>query len=122
MRICVITSSSFVRTHLVPFCRADFTDPAVVCFVSDYSIIEQLQSNPDEVDHIFTHPLRGCHQGVLEGKDLEGLVAKGDEWWPHEEDFHVSHRDCAEVNADFSIFQSNENRTGVSSRQDPIGE
>lgn len=60
----------------------------VVCFLSDVSLLEHLQPSPDEVDAIFTHPLKGCLTGTVEGKDLEGLAEKGREWWPYEEEFH----------------------------------
>ncbi|WVO23885.1 uncharacterized protein IAS62_005242 [Cryptococcus decagattii] len=60
----------------------------VVCFISDVSLLEHLQPSPDEVDAIFTHPLKGCLTGTVEGKDLEGLAEKGREWWPYEEEFH----------------------------------
>ncbi|ADV24386.1 hypothetical protein I315_02992 [Cryptococcus gattii Ru294] len=60
----------------------------VVCFLSDVSLLEHLLPSPDEVDAIFTHPLKGCLTGTVEGKDLEGLAEKGSEWWPYEEEFH----------------------------------
>jgi hypothetical protein len=61
----------------------------VVCFVSDSSVIEQLEPYPAEVDAIFTHPLRGILDGKVEGEDVAGLSAKGGEWWPFEAEFHV---------------------------------
>jgi coenzyme A diphosphatase NUDT7 len=61
-----------------------------VCFISDSQLIDALKPSPDEVDHIFSHPLKGCHTGVLEGRDTEGLVEMGGQWWPHEQEFHVS--------------------------------
>lgn len=60
-----------------------------MCFLSDVSLLEHLRPSPDEVDAIFTHPLKGCLTGTVEGKDLEGLAEKGSEWWPYEEEFHV---------------------------------
>ncbi|WVQ83170.1 hypothetical protein IAT38_005308 [Cryptococcus sp. DSM 104549] len=60
----------------------------VVCFLSDPSLLLSLEPNPDEVDAIFTHPLKGCLTGSLEEKDQEGLSRIGGEWWPHDEDFH----------------------------------
>ncbi len=62
---------------------------AVVCFLSDPTIIDDLIPSPDEVDLIFDHPLKGCLEGELHGKDVDDLVEKGGEWWPHTEDFHV---------------------------------
>jgi hypothetical protein len=38
---------------------------------------------------IFSRPLKGCHTGVLRGRDVVGLAERGD-WWPHEEEFHVT--------------------------------
>lgn len=43
-----------------------------------------------EVDAIFTHPLRGCLDGTVEGGDAAGLSEKGGQWWPFEEEYHVS--------------------------------
>jgi hypothetical protein len=63
----------------------------VICFVSDYSIIQGLVPSPDEVDRIFTHPLKGCHEGRVWGKDQDELVEIGGEWWPHTEEFYVSY-------------------------------
>ncbi|ORY30327.1 NUDIX hydrolase domain-like protein [Naematelia encephala] len=60
----------------------------VVCLISDLSIIENLKGSPDEVERIFSHPLKGCHTGRVEGKDEEALVERGSEHWPHEEEFH----------------------------------
>ena len=62
---------------------------AVVCFVSDLSL-KALRPNPWEVDRVFTHPLKGCHTGVLAGTDMTGLAEKGGEHWPHQEELHVS--------------------------------
>ena len=61
-----------------------------MCFISDVDLIASLKRSPEEVDHIFTHPLRGCHQGRLSGKDLEVLAEKAGRWWPYDEDFYVS--------------------------------
>ncbi|KAK8847504.1 hypothetical protein IAR55_005362 [Kwoniella newhampshirensis] len=60
----------------------------VVCFVSDPTILSGLSPNPDEVDAIFTHPLKGCWTGQVSGKDAEGLSDSDGGWWPHEGDFH----------------------------------
>jgi coenzyme A diphosphatase NUDT7 len=62
---------------------------AVVCFVSDPSLIEKLEPYPAEVDAIFTHPLRGVLEGKVDGEDAAGLSEKGGEWWPFEEEFHL---------------------------------
>ena len=62
---------------------------AVVCFVSDPSLVEKLEPYPAEVDAIFTHPLRGVLDGKVDGEDAAGLSEKGGEWWPFEEEFHV---------------------------------
>ncbi|OXG12703.1 hypothetical protein C366_05518 [Cryptococcus neoformans Tu401-1] len=59
-----------------------------VCFLSDASLLEHLRPSPEEVDAIFTHPLKGCLTGTVEGTDLEELAEKGSEWWPHREEFH----------------------------------
>ncbi|ODO07898.1 hypothetical protein I350_03479 [Cryptococcus amylolentus CBS 6273] len=63
---------------------------AVVCFLSDPSLLIHLRPSPDEVDAIFTHPLKGCLTGEVEGKNWERLTEKDGEWWPYEEEFHVS--------------------------------
>jgi hypothetical protein len=63
---------------------------AIVCFVSDPSIVETLKPHPAEVDAIFTHPLRGCLDGRVGGEDAVGLSERGGQWWPHEEEYHVS--------------------------------
>jgi coenzyme A diphosphatase NUDT7 len=69
--------------------RVQANKSAVVCFVSDPSLIEKLEPYPAEVDAIFTHPLRGVLEGKVDGEDAAGLSAKGGEWWPFEEEFHV---------------------------------
>ena len=63
---------------------------AAVCFVSDPTIIDRLTPHLAEVDEIFTHPLRGCLDAKVDGEDAARLSAKGGEWWPFPEDFHVS--------------------------------
>jgi len=62
---------------------------AVVCFVSDPSLIEKLEPYPAEVDAIFTHPLKGVLEEKVDGEDAAGLSEKGGEWWPFAEEFHV---------------------------------
>jgi coenzyme A diphosphatase NUDT7 len=62
----------------------------VVCFVSDPSIVDALIPHEAEVDAIFTHPLRGCLDGTVEGDDAARLSEKGGQWWPFEEEYHVS--------------------------------
>jgi coenzyme A diphosphatase NUDT7 len=52
-------------------------------------LIDKLERNPEEVDDIFTHPLRGVMDGKVDGNDAEGLVEIGGRWWPHEEEYHV---------------------------------
>jgi coenzyme A diphosphatase NUDT7 len=69
--------------------RVQANTTAVVCFVSDPSLIEKLEPYPAEVDAIFTHPLRGVLEGKVDGEDAPGLSEKGEEWWPFEEEFHV---------------------------------
>jgi coenzyme A diphosphatase NUDT7 len=69
--------------------RVQANTTAVVCFVSDPSLIEKLEPYPAEVDAIFTHPLRGVLEGKVDGEDAAGLSEKGEEWWPFEEEFHV---------------------------------
>ena len=61
-----------------------------MCFISDPAILSTLQPSPDEVDYIFTHPLKGCHTGILEGEDAIGMAKEGGVWWPHPEELHVS--------------------------------
>jgi hypothetical protein len=48
-------------------------------------------ANPDEVEHIFTHPLRALldEQPPEDGLQTLPLAARG-EWWPHEEEYHAS--------------------------------
>ena len=61
-----------------------------MCYLSDPALVDDLRPNLDEVDAIFSHPLKGCLDGYLSGDDAVGLSEKGGQWWPHEEDFHVS--------------------------------
>ena len=61
-----------------------------MCFVSDLGILSTLTRNPLEVDHIFSHRLKGCHDGTVPPEELGGLAPSGGEWWPHPEDLHVS--------------------------------
>nr|XP_031858238.1 uncharacterized protein CI109_006381 [Kwoniella shandongensis]KAA5525310.1 hypothetical protein CI109_006381 [Kwoniella shandongensis] len=61
----------------------------VICFISDpNTVLPLLAPNPDEVDAIFTHPLKGCWTGRVDGIDAEGLSEEGGEWWPHGGEFH----------------------------------
>ena len=83
--IVVIRKSHLPRQAFVYLLRL-----AVVCFISDVNLIASLQRSPEEVDYIFTHPLKGCHTGTLEGKDLDGLTEKGGKPWPYDEEFYVS--------------------------------
>ncbi|WVO16634.1 hypothetical protein L204_104313 [Cryptococcus depauperatus] len=76
----ILPLAAHIKNHIIVI--------PVVCFLSDLTLLTQLHPNPDEVDAIFTHPLKGCHTGTLEGKDTQGLVERGGEWWPHEEEFH----------------------------------
>lgn len=64
---------------------------AVVVFISDANILSRLAANPDEVEHIFTHPLRALLDEKPPEDALMGLPLseKGTEWWPFEEDYHV---------------------------------
>ncbi|WVW78330.1 hypothetical protein I302_100284 [Kwoniella bestiolae CBS 10118] len=76
----ILPLNSHMKNHIVV--------TPVVCFISSPSILPNLIPNADEVDAIFTHPLKGCLTGLLDDRDLEGLVDIGGEWWPHEEEFH----------------------------------
>ncbi|WWC86791.1 uncharacterized protein L201_001670 [Kwoniella dendrophila CBS 6074] len=76
----ILPLNSHIKNHIVV--------TPVVCFISSPSILSNLTPSPDEVDAIFTHPLKGCITGILDDKDLKGLVDIGGEWWPHEEEFH----------------------------------
>jgi len=62
---------------------------AVVCFISDPALIDSLKPSLDEVDYIFTHPLRACHTGALDEKHAIGLAERRGKWWLHDEAFHV---------------------------------
>lgn len=42
------------------------------------------------MDVIFIYLFKGCLIGIVEGKDFEGLVEKGSEWWLYKEEFYVS--------------------------------
>lgn len=87
--IVVIRKSSSTRPSETGS-ESEADEPAVVCYLSDSSLIGDLRPNPDEVDAIFSHPLKGCLDGHVSGDDAVGLSDKGGQWWPHEEDFHVS--------------------------------
>ncbi|WRT64673.1 uncharacterized protein IL334_001607 [Kwoniella shivajii] len=76
----ILPLNSHMKNHIIV--------TPVVCFISSPSIISTLIPNPDEVDAIFTHPLKGVLTGSLDLKDTESLVDIGGEWWPHEEEFH----------------------------------
>nr|XP_018265343.1 uncharacterized protein I303_01708 [Kwoniella dejecticola CBS 10117]OBR87501.1 hypothetical protein I303_01708 [Kwoniella dejecticola CBS 10117] len=76
----ILPLNSHMKNHIVV--------TPVVCFISDTSLLKDLVPNPDEVDAIFTHPLKGCLTGTLDEKDSLGLVDVGGEWWPHEEEYH----------------------------------
>ncbi|KAL7419386.1 hypothetical protein Q5752_006224 [Cryptotrichosporon argae] len=73
----VLPLNAHMKNHIVVI--------PVVCFLSDPAIIDTLARNPDEVDDIFTHPLRGCLDGEV---DEPGLSTPGGPNWPFEEDQH----------------------------------
>ncbi|TYJ56010.1 hypothetical protein B9479_003252 [Cryptococcus floricola] len=85
---------------------------AVVCFLSDPSLLIHLRPSPDEVDAIFTHPLKGCLTGEVEGKNWEGLSEKGGEWWPYEEEFH-STEDRIGVTGGYRMHRFRSERTPI---------
>ncbi|WVF69691.1 hypothetical protein IAT40_004470 [Kwoniella sp. CBS 6097] len=76
----ILPLNAHMRNHIIV--------TPVVCFISSPEILQALSPNPDEVDAIFTHPLKGCLTGSLNGEDAVGLTEIGAEWWPHEEEFH----------------------------------
>ncbi|WVQ98156.1 hypothetical protein IAU59_005278 [Kwoniella sp. CBS 9459] len=76
----ILPLNAHMRNHIIV--------TPVVCFISSPSVLDDLSPNPDEVDAIFTHPLKGCLTGNLEGEDAVGLAEPGEQWWPHEEQFH----------------------------------
>lgn len=59
-------------------------------FISDPDIVEQCRPSPDEVDYIFSHPLRALLDGRPEAADADALAERDGEWWPHPEEFYVS--------------------------------
>lgn len=101
--IVVVRESKISLSHPPQPCRecvsAEFR-AAVVCFVSDYEVIRNLKANEEEVDRIFTHPLRGVLEGRVDAADADTLVERGSEWWPHEEEYHVSERSKVDLEAD----------------------
>lgn len=53
--------------------------------------MDHLKRNPEEVDFIFSHPLRGILDGHPSEQYRAGLETMGGEWWPHDDgEFHVS--------------------------------
>ncbi|OCF44860.1 hypothetical protein I317_01349 [Kwoniella heveanensis CBS 569] len=79
----ILPLNALMRNHIIV--------TPVVCFISSPSLLEGLSPNPDEVDAIFTYPLKGCLTGTLNGEDAVGLSEAGEEWWPHEEEYHSTH-------------------------------
>jgi hypothetical protein len=63
---------------------------AVVCLISDPTLVDHLRPNPDEVDHVFSHPLEAVLRGQPDASSVDTLAKSGGEWWPHEEEFYVS--------------------------------
>lgn len=53
-------------------------------------MLSSLQPNPDEVDCIFDHPFGSFHTGSVHGDAVQDLVPIGSDWWPLEDEFHVS--------------------------------
>lgn len=82
--IVVIRMSPFLHTR-----HKSYEEVAVVCFISDLKIVDNLKANDEEVDYIFSHPLKAIHEGMVDGEDNDELVERGGDWWPHEEEFHV---------------------------------
>jgi hypothetical protein len=77
--------------------RRKLTRPAIVCFLSDASVVDQLKASPDEVDYVFTHPLAAVLSGRPGDGYMERLQPIGGEWWPHDEEFHV----CSELQSHY---------------------
>jgi peroxisomal coenzyme A diphosphatase NUDT7 len=59
----------------------------VVALLDDPSLLEHLKPSPDEVDHIFTHPLEAFLDPTATKR--ETLVDIGSEDWPYEAEFYV---------------------------------
>lgn len=82
--------------------------PAVVAYIADPQILEDLTPNPDEVECIFDHPFGAIHRGSVAGDAVSDLVPLGSDWWPLEDEFHVSYLILCE--ADFSRWKSERDR------------
>lgn len=81
---------------------------AVVAFIADPAILESLTPNPDEVECIFDHPFGAIHRGTVDGNAAADLVPVGSDWWPLEDEYHVS----SLIPTDETDAQSMEERTG----------
>lgn len=62
----------------------------MVAFIADPEVLATLQPNPDEVECIFDHPFGAIHSGHVAGDAVQDLVPIGSDWWPMEDEFHVS--------------------------------
>ncbi|WVR04712.1 hypothetical protein IAU60_001723 [Kwoniella sp. DSM 27419] len=102
--ITILPLNSHMRNHIVV--------TPVVYFISSPSLIATLRPNPDEVDAIFTHPLKGCLTGSPAGVSSESLAGVGSEWWPHEEEFH-STNDRVGVTGTYRMHRFRTTRTPI---------
>lgn len=66
----------------------------MVAFLSDLSLLGELEPNPEEVDEIFYHPLEAILSpelvasiGTTPSRPLSEL---GSEQWPYNSEYHVS--------------------------------
>jgi hypothetical protein len=59
----------------------------VIALLTNPSIISTLHGSPDEVAHIFSHPLEAILDPALAGK--ETLVSPDSEDWIYDTEFHV---------------------------------
>jgi coenzyme A diphosphatase NUDT7 len=58
-----------------------------VAFLDDPSILDELRPSPDEVDHIFTHPLEAFLDPTRARGEL--LADSGSEDWPYDVELYV---------------------------------
>jgi peroxisomal coenzyme A diphosphatase NUDT7 len=61
----------------------------VVVFLSDPSLLEHLNMNPSEVDHIFDWPFEAILQPELLREEEDTLVPRGSNDWFYDKEFHV---------------------------------
>ncbi|PVG04044.1 hypothetical protein CPB86DRAFT_690995, partial [Serendipita vermifera] len=76
-------------TYLPPFLSQwKLLVTPVVMYLEDTSVIDTLRAGVNEVDRIFSHPLKAILDPSIVGSPQEELSEKGGEDWPYQEELY----------------------------------